>query len=252
MKKISLLVIVLCAVFSCNNQRETDLTKSNLNGKVKSYTISEYKAENRFGKIERGRQKFSFAAKFNDKGNQVEKNSFNSDGSLDYNCTYKYDDKGNKVKENCYNSDGSLYKWYIYNYDDKGNKILEERFYKSGGVVRHTKLTRKYDEKGNQVEDNFYNSDGSLGARYIYKYDDKRNLVESNFYKSDGSLGVRWIYKYDDKRNRVESNRYKSDGSLDIKHTFKYEFDEIENWTKQIEFNKGTPILITERVFEYF
>ena len=100
----------------------------------------------------------------------------------------------------------------------KGNKILEERFYKSGGVVRHTKLTRKYDEKGNQVEDNFYNSDGSLGARYIYKYDDKRNLVESNFYKSDGSLGVRWIYKYDDKRKSKSKvdRKYKSDGSLDI------------------------------------
>ena len=44
----------------------------------------------------------------------------------------------------------------------KGN-IIEENIYNSDGSFTFPfKLTFKYDSKGNQIEENIYNSDGSL------------------------------------------------------------------------------------------
>jgi hypothetical protein len=281
---LTLLVLFVALIAqSCSNEKiENDWTRDNLQGKVLSYSEFSYEAENRFGNIEKGERyrpwsnEYDHQIKYDEKGNKIEKNSYNSDGSLSSRYTYKYDEKGNKIEKNSYNSDGSLSSKDTHKYDEKGNKI-EDNTYNFGGSLRF-KGTHKYDEKGNKIEDNYYNSDGSLRSRYTYKYDEKGNKIEGNEYYSDGSLRSRytykydekgnkieeneynsdgslarkWTYKYDEKGNKIEENEYNSDGSLNSKNTYKYEYDKQCNWIRRIEFTNGIPEYILERQYEYY
>lgn len=147
-------VITILALNSCSNQtKKNDWTEDNLKGKVQSYTEFSYKAEERFGNIEKGIKKREYG----------------------YDIQFKYDDKGNKIEKNEYNSDGSLNNKHVYKYDEKGNNI-EINSYSSDGNLQN-KWTYKYDEKYNKVEYNIYNSDGRLQVGYnrVYKYDKNAN-----------------------------------------------------------------------------
>ena len=117
---------------------------------------------------------------------------------------------------------GSLFGKSTYKYDEKGNEI-ECNSYDSDGSLR-TKSTYKYDEKGNEIECNSYDSDGSLRTKSTYNYDEKGNMIEDkwNSYDSDSSF-TKATYKYDEKGKRIECNSYDSDGSLSLKATFNYD-----------------------------
>ena len=43
-------------------------------------------------------------------------------------------------------------------------------------------MTYKYDEKENLIEENSYNSVGSLISKYTHKYNEKGNKIEMNLY----------------------------------------------------------------------
>ena len=207
MEKIILVILSVLYLVSCNqSEKKNDLTEENLKGKVKSITENTYEAVDKFGQIEKGNVLVDSSAVYTDDGR------------------FKiYNEKGNKIEENYYNSNGSL----IY------------------------KNTYKYDEKGNKIEENYYNSNGRLYSKTTYKYDEKGNMIEDNFYDSDdGSLIYKNTYKYDEKGNNIEKNNYDSNGRLDSKHT--YEYDKNNNWTQRIEYKNTIPHRITERIIEYY
>ena len=89
--------------------------------------------------------------------------------------------------------------------------------------ARKTQIYKKYDDKGNRIEQDDYGSDGSLSSKTTFKYDSKGNNIEMNLYLSDRSLTYYFSFKYDDKGNEIERNRYKSDGSLDYKFSYVYD-----------------------------
>ena len=207
MKKIILVILSVLCLVSCNqSEKKNDLTEENLKGKVKSITENTYEAVDKFGQIEKGDVLVDSSAVYTDDGH------------------FKiYNEKGNKIEENYYNSNGSL----IY------------------------KNTYKYDEKGNIIEENYYNSNGRLYSKTTYKYDEKGNMIEDNFYDSDdGSLIYKNTYKYDEKGNNIEKNNYDSNGRLYSKYT--YEYDKNNNWTQRIEYKNTIPHRITERIIEYY
>jgi hypothetical protein len=183
MKKILLLFLV-AIISGCGaghkSVKKTDLDEKGLKGKVKSVEEIKHNAVVKFGEATKGEKMSSFLFKYDEKGNLIERNEYNSDNSLKIKTTYKYDEKGNRIGLNQYNSAGSLNSKETYKYDEKGNRI-ELNWYISDGSL----YTCKYDEKGNWIEGNFYNSNGSLYRRGIaeYKYDNKGNWIELNSYK---------------------------------------------------------------------
>ena len=206
MEKIILVILSVLYLVSCNqSEKKNDLTEENLKGKVKSITENTYEAVDKFGQIEKGNVLVDSSAVYTDDGR------------------FKiYNEKGNKIEENYYNSNGRLY----------------------------SKATYKYDEKGNMIEDNFYDSDdGSLIYKNTYKYDEKGNKIEEYHYDEDGKFAYKYTYKYDEKGNNIEKNNYDSNGRLDSKHT--YEYDKNNNWTQRIEYKNTIPHRITERIIEY-
>ena len=207
MKKIILAILSVLCLVSCNqSEKKNDLTEENLKGKVKSITENTYEAVDKFGQIEKGDVLVDSSAVYTDDGH------------------FKiYNEKGNKIEENYYNSNGSL----IY------------------------KNTYKYDEKGNKIEENYYNSNGRLYSKTTYKYDEKGNIIEKNNYDSN-DLFNKTTYKYDEKGNTIEINNYNSDGRLDSKYTYKYKYDKNNNWIQQVKYKNNKPIQITERIIEYY
>ncbi|MFJ1427832.1 hypothetical protein ACILD6_04405 [Capnocytophaga canimorsus] len=294
MKKIILLVLTAVSITNCNSsvEKKNDLQKVELKGKVKSVRTAGYTVVEKFGEIRKGKitdldDFINFGSFFdsfnlidglcvyNEKGDIIEINRYNSDGSLNWKGVYKYDNKGNKIEENGYNSDGSFVSKMIYKYDDKDN-LIEENWSDSSGNI-YDGPTYKYDDKGNQIEKNHYHSDGSFEGKQIYKYDDKGNQIELNNYNYDGDFVgkitckyddkgnkveaemhndwngfIRLIFKYDDKNNVVEMNMYDSKEGSEDKITFKYEFDTKGNWVKLINYENDKPELIIEREIEYY
>ena len=224
MKKVLTIVLAMLCLASCEKStQKNDLAELKLNGKIKSIREIPYEAVEKFGEVVKedvlGIVNENLQITFNDKGNKLEENWFNPDGSLSLKYTYKYDDKGNQIEENSFDADGSLSFKYTYKYDDKGNKI----------------------------ELNGFNPDGRLSSKSTYKYDDKDNLIEVN-----SDLDSKFTYKYDDKGNKIEQNWFTTDGSLFSKWTYKYTYDQQDNWTQKIIYDVEKPIRIVERTIEYY
>ena len=206
MKKIilailSVLYLVSYGQLEKKSEKKNDLTEENLKGKVKSIKETPYEAVEKFGQIEKGDMLNTYFTIFT-----------------------IYNKKGNTIEENDYNSDGSLF----------------------------SKFTYKYDEKGNIIEKNDYDSDGRLDYKTTYKYDEKGNMIEATYYNSDGRLSSKTTYKYDEKGNTIEENDYNSDSSLNSKTTYKYKYDKNNNWTQQVTYENNKPTQITERIIEYY
>ena len=182
MEKIILVILSVLCLVSCNqSEKKNDLTEENLKGKVKSIKETTYEAVDKFGQIEKG------------------------DVLVDSSAVYT---------------------------DDGRFKI--------------------YNEKGNKIEENYYNSNGSLIYKNTYKYDEKGNKIEEYHYDEDGKFNYKTTYKYDEKGNTIEINNYNSDGRLDSKYTYKYKYDKNNNWIQQVKYKNNKPIQITERIIEYY
>ena len=207
MKKVLTIVLAMFCLASCEKStQKNDLAELKLNGKVKSIREIPYEAVEIFGEVGMG----------------------DVLGIINKNLQITFNDKGNKLEENWFNPDGSLYRKWTYKYDDKGNKI----------------------------EQNSFNPDGSLSFKYTYKYDDKGNQIELNSFNPDDNLDFKLTYKYDDKGNEIERNSFNSDGSLFLKYTYKYTYDQQGNWIQRIEYKVKNgvekPSQIAERTIEYY
>jgi len=126
MKYLSLLILTTFLLGCSPGEKENDLDKKNLFGNVKSVKTLHFEAAEKFGKIEKGERNYEryivrLLSIFNDKGLLIE--GIDLDSNLQSKWTYLYDDKGNEVEYNRYDSDGSLDSKSTYLYDDKGNQV---------------------------------------------------------------------------------------------------------------------------------
>jgi len=157
MKKYFIFILLLSVLLlNAVDKKKTGWEENGLKGKVKEYTIIEYKFTEKFGIMEK-EQSSKIIRKYDYKGNVIEKVEYKLDGDLDFKWIFKYDNKGNFIEYAKYNSDGSLDSKHILKYDNKGNRI-EEAKYKSDESL-DSKRIFKYDNKGNFIE----------YAKYLYK-----------------------------------------------------------------------------------
>ena len=100
-----------------------------LYGDVESVVVAEYKLEEKFGEVVRGDIVDCAKYYFNKAGDVIERDKYNSYGSLRGKDVYKYDTSGNMIEEAGYNYDGSLDEKLIYKYDASGNVIEKSKYY---------------------------------------------------------------------------------------------------------------------------
>ena len=136
---------------------------------------------------------------------------------------YIFNAVGNKIQENRYLSDGKVRSKVSYKYDIKGNQIEINRY-----VGLLGKFILKYDNKGNEIEvDDYGSEDGKLVGKFTSKYDEKGNKIERNkyYYTEDNNVHeFRETNKYDDKGNKIETNMVDMDRKGRFyKITYKYD-----------------------------
>ena len=87
-----------------------------------------------------------------------------------------------------------------YQKEDNKFRILEEAAYKAeskfGKVIKESLITKKYtykyDSKGNKIEFNKYNSDGSLYFKFTvkYEYDSKGNWIKQTKFEIKNEIEI--------------------------------------------------------------
>lgn len=305
----AMILLLSCSTEKQKGNAKTDVNEMGLQGKVKSLIEIEYLAEDKFGELIKGDIKAKTVYYFNESGNLIDEKLYEADGTLtkretmfydsnghiiEYNQYYKnilesretynydnagnkvvvnyfdtdgnltgktinkFDNKGNEVKCNEYDSEGSLERIYTSNFDTKGNKI-QEILYEPDGIVKRKTISR-FDERGNEIETSHFNPDGNLDNKYNRKYDIQGNIIEINHHNSVGTLIGNVIYKYDGKGNEIEcTDSWLSDG---IKHIYISDYiknDMDGNWIFQVhkylrlsDTERKSQLTIIEREFEYF
>ena len=157
-----------------------------------------------------------------------------------YEVEYYFDDiKKGKRKYSEYDKDFQI------KYDTNGNRI-ENNTYDSDGSLRR-RYTYKYDTNGNKIGEKSFNSDGSLLAKNTNKYDTNENRVETTCYKPDGRLRSRFASKYDTNGNEIEWIMHIKSGSIDSKVTYKY--DTNGNRIERISYEDGS--LFAKTTYKY-
>lgn len=192
---------------------------------------------------------------YNTQGNRIEQDGYylrdgkEKRGPIEI---YKWDDKGNKIEEDSYwsNKDSLNYKAY-FKYNEHGQEIEENILDDKGKSF--LKMVRTYDDKGNPVAYERYNSHDSLESKSTFTYDEKGNEIENCTYKKDGALERKQTTKYDDMGNIQLSEYITLDNTITTKCSSRYQdFDKEGNWLKSIDMKDGKPAQIIERSIEYY
>lgn len=133
-----------------------------------------------------------------------------------------YDKFGHLVDQNEYNADGKPRWKCIYNYDDKNKATTWDLKISYYGDYT-SKVTFKYDEKGNKIEENDVCSNDTFSSRIVYKYDDKGNETEEARFDAHDKPGWVTDYKYDNRGFQVEMTMKMGDGKTMRKATQEYD-----------------------------
>lgn len=114
-------------------------------------------------------------------GNEIEKNSYNNDGVLDYKVKNTFND-GKLIDTKNYDGDGVLS--YSKKYDTNEN-VIENVSYTSSGKIWH-KLNSKYDENNQIIENIVYYQNEETTYKYKYlKLDSNKNWTQQIEFKNN-------------------------------------------------------------------
>jgi len=226
-KKFSVLLMALSTIlFSCNmsNTKSTDNsgenTQEGTTNVIKSTNTRSFFISKKFGKVVVDERVFeSTYEEFNKEGKLIAKTDSGSFSSVEK-SNYVYDNKGNNIEININNEDGSL----------------------------ESKKTNKINELGQISEQINYDSKGEEIAVFKFKYDKKGNMIaRKTVINGENKFTTR--YKYDKKGNKV----YEWDGSIENgQSTYDYEFDEKGNWITSSEYVGGKKCKIFKREIKYY
>src|SRR3990172_10413232 len=92
---------------------------------------------------------------------------------------------------------------FMKKYDENGN-LLESK-------SPRARLVYKYNEKGEMIQEIYFNNDGSVKYKYNYNYDGLGNLTEESEMNVDGSFYFKTAYEYDKNHKRVKTLIYNED-----------------------------------------
>jgi len=277
-------ILIACLLVSCstgtsNSKPQNALIANGLKGRVKVLSKTVYSANEESGEIQKGQIQTKSIHSFNENGASLElkdydyKENVNSTNVSTYDLndkiiesllylndklitkkTFKYDERGNEIERNEYNSKNGLVSKNIFIYDKKGN-MLEERFYNQNGSLNKKFLIRN-DKHGNKIEVVGSRSDGTVEYKLSQKYDREGNLLKRTM--SDPTIEnmeVMQTFKYDKDNKLIEETSDYSDMPI-LKKTTTYVYDKYDikgNWLNRLEKDlELNAIRLTEREIEYY
>jgi hypothetical protein len=280
MKNLYYFFLLLVILSGCNSaEKKNHLKELGLKGKVKSIHEVRYNAVEKFGQIEKGDivrgpgvEKMYI---FNELGNKIEVIDYTSYRTPLLKWVYNYDDKNRLIEQDQISLWDSIYlsyKWkMIYDLNDK---LSEINYFTPEGSLDGKRLY-KYSNEGNKIEEQAYNKEGALEFCIFQKFDRLKNPIEEGYTEgldttkstskylngfpvekvmldSEGEASYYWKYKYDKNGNIIEERQHDKNGRMTTKTTYTYEYDNENNWTKQIIYVNGKSKIVISREIEYY
>jgi len=160
---------------------------------------------------------------------------------------YTYDTNGNLTGSLRHYTTGQP--WVRDTYSKKDSIVVANNFFCPDNTHVNTD-TIKVDAHGRIIERDTYTKGVGLFTKSYFKYDTAGRLIKENTYRDDGTLMFKHTCKYNADGDIIEDNN--PNGDRDI-HTFTYEkYDQMHNWTKQIEAVNIYFHIIHERTIVYY
>jgi len=243
-----LIVLVLLSGISALYGQQNDLSKSNLNGNIKSVRTIQYRAIQKAKKIELGavHPMMNFKIYYNKNGNDSIRCQFRYKAGihqLSDSTHYKYNGQMKSEQLN-YNNKGEQHSYSNYNYDQNTKLLMVNHFGMNDSIYQ--KWSFDFNNKEQYKVTEISMRDTLTFTTHLYKLNGDR--IESKYYR-DGQFNYSKKFNYEDDRN-VKSWVYLSD---DVAATYScsYEFDDNENWIKKIETLNEKAVYVTERTIVY-
>ena len=129
-------------------------------------------------------------------------------------CEYEYDAAGNQIQATYHtdaSADSPVERQYRFAYDDDGNQIRQEHYDSTGTMQGYE--TYEYTDGLMTRTDNYY-PDGTLSGYDLYEYNEDGQILKRSDYNADGELIYYFVYTYDENGNNTSYSAYDSDGTL--------------------------------------
>lgn len=250
MKKM-LYFSLLLSVGCWGEKPKSDATEMRLVGDIESVRIESFRAEEKFGSVQRGKATDveNYFILFNQKGNQKERIFYDTQGKATRKYTYAYNDENQRIEVNLFKENGEMTHKYLYQYDNKGNRIEINDYTADGKLFMKEKQT--FDEDNWPISRISYDANGKFLRERKFLRDKHGNIQEETLYSADGSLKSRTAYFYDEKGNPTKEERYAKNNMLESTKNSVYEFDKHGNWIKRTDYQNSKPTFIVERTIVY-
>jgi|GEM_PF-5343959 len=252
MKNIIAIIVFTIACNACFAQdKENNLTKLHLTGKVKEVTAHYFENTDKADTLKPHAKEIF---RFDTTGNEIEEINCDTDRVIISIFTYNQKAQITEIME--YDTSRTDTMKTILKYNDKGYLIEKEDLI-DPELARISNY--KYDDKGRQVEVDLYhkNKPDDTTSRVFFKYDDKGNMIEKDIYLSSFGLFGKRIYKYDSQNLEIYNVWYNGGGRLSDEIKSEYsDYDKQGNWTTKsmIDNVPGDPTkkTIVKRVIIYY
>ena len=193
------LIFAFTAIFNADAQGRDDKKPHDLVGPVKTVEVGRIEYTLRDGKGVAGGRLPHYRITFNEAGRKTEEITYElQSGTVTNKVVYAYDKQGRLQDYETYSS------------------VVDKT------LSQPQKSSYKYDEKGNVVEFVYYQSDGTLGGRFLYKYDAKGNKLEEIIYSWNGTRIGKLLNTYDEAGNHLTQTSYNEDDSISWKSVNTY------------------------------
>lgn len=171
------------------------------------------------------------------------------------NAKVSYDKNGNTTSYIGYDKKGKIISSFIYEYNS--DNLMVSQVYENGKGEEKQKLTIKYDQLNNTLEEAFYKKN-ELKAKTVSKYDSTRVLESFYYKKGDKDYSKKWIYSYYPDKTKKSSVIYDVKGK--VLYAWNYECKpegELQNKhkdtmdvCKKIEYDSSGNKTVTVRKFD--
>ena len=256
LKVLSLLLFIALSFNTHESNKDNDLTKMELKGKVKSLREITFEVEDKFGQIKKVKSVNDVEYFFDLKGNIIKEQKYNQKGVPDFIIKSEFDSKANRIKSKTIMINNFLSSKTIYGYDET-NKLIHEKEYDSNGDINSKTLYSYSNDKLSEIVKYNYNKEDrkfEIWDKTTYEYNQyglmSQEIYETFFLKQSID---KTDYLYNDKGKLIEKNYI--NGSLrefDTKSQYVYnEKEELielrmygnnEPWIEKYSYNQGNLI----------
>ena len=234
-------------------------TQEKLKGRVKEFKQTHFWAEEKDGKVVKGRvittvdRKTTplgrdYAEQYNESGTVTRSTTYDENGRVLQDIKVKTNGKIIRESENYIND--TLRNVVVYRYD--GDRIAEADSRNPDTDTLLSAIKYGYDIKGNIIKVQNYNFKNEPQGYSLYERDENGYPLKADAYNKAGKLTSIHAYTYNKKgeRNGHHEENYISGEITD--YTFMYEYDKMGNYTAIIFVKNGKPFIYRARELTYY